>query len=123
VKTKTRTARACFAYVNGSAEQDRFKDIDLRTIAGAGSGYQFIDTGRTNLSLEGGLSEVRTDFDAAPDEDYAALRRALKFEHLLFKSQGQFFHQHEALLSIDDPQKLLVKSMTGLRMPITDRSA
>ncbi len=110
-----------YAYVNGSAEQDQFKDIELRTIAGAGSGYQFIDTIRTNLSLEGGLSDVRTDFDVAPDEDYAALRWALKFEHLLFKSQVQFFHQHEALLSIDDPQKVLVKSMTGLRMPIADK--
>ena len=110
-----------YAYVNGSAEQDRFKDIDSRTIAGAGSGYQFIDTDRTNLSLEGGLSDVRTDFDRGSDEDYAALRWALKFEHYLFKSQVQFFHQHEALLSINEPQKLLVKSMTGLRMPIADK--
>ena len=113
--------RKWYAYVNGSAEQDRFKDIDLRTTAGAGSGYQFFDTGRTNLSLEGGLSHVRTDFDAAPHEDYAALRWALKFEQFLFKSQVQFFHQHEALLSIDDPEKLLVKSMTGLRMPLADK--
>jgi putative salt-induced outer membrane protein YdiY len=110
-----------YAYINGSAEKDRFKDIDLRTTAGVGSGYQFIETGRTNLSLEGGLSHVRTDFDLAPDEDYAALRWALKFEHLLFKSQVQFFHQHEALLSIDEPEKVLVKSMTGLRMPIADK--
>lgn len=110
-----------YAYVNGSAEQDRFKDIDLRTIAGAGSGYQFIDTYRTNLSLEGGVSDVRTDFDVGPDEEYAALRWALKFEHYLFKSQVQFFHQHETLLSIDDLQKVLVKSMTGLRMPIADK--
>ena len=110
-----------YAYLNGSAERDRFKDIDLRTVAGVGSGYQFIDTGRTNLSLEGGVSHVRTDFDAAPDEDYAALRWALKFEHYLFKSQVQFFHQHVALFSIDDPEKLLVKSMTGLRMPLADK--
>ena len=110
-----------YAYLNGSAERDRFKDIDLRTTAGAGSGYQFIDTGRTNLSLEGGLSHVRTEFDAAPHEDYAALRWALKFEHFLFKSKVQFFHQHETLLSIDDPDKVLVKSMTGLRMPIADK--
>ncbi len=110
-----------YAYLNGSAEKDRFKDIELRTTAGVGSGYQFIETGRTNLSLEGGVSHVRTEFDLAPHEDYAALRWALKFEHFLFKSQVQFFHQHETLLSIDDPEKVLVKSMTGLRMPIVDK--
>lgn len=110
-----------YVYVNGSAEQDRFKDIDLRTTAGAGSGYQFIDTYRTNLSLEGGLSSVQTDFDVAPDEDYAALRWALKFEHYLFKTQAQFFHQHEVLLAIDGPEQMLVKTMTGLRMPIADK--
>jgi putative salt-induced outer membrane protein YdiY len=110
-----------YAYVNGSAEQDRFKDIDLRTTAGAGSGYQFIDTDRTNLSLEGGLSNVRTDFAATPDEDYTALRWALKFEHTLFKSEVQFFHQHEALLAVDDPEKIVVKSITGLRMPIVKK--
>lgn len=110
-----------YAYINGSAEQDRFKDIDVRTTAGIGSGYQFIDTHHTNLSLEGGVSHVRTDFDLAPDEDYAALRWALKFEHYLFKSEVQFFHQHEALLAVDDPEKMLVKSMTGLRMPIAKK--
>lgn len=110
-----------YAYVNGSAEQDRFKDIDLRAIAGIGSGYQFIETHRTNLALEGGLSSVRADFDLAPDEDYSALRWALKFEHYLFKSEVQFFHQHEALLATDDPEKMLVKSMTGLRMPIAKK--
>ena len=110
-----------YAYVNGSGERDRFKDIDLRTIAGAGSGYQFIDTDLTNLSLEGGLSYVRTDFDAAPDEDYPAFRWALKFEHYLFRSKVQFFHQHETLVGIDDPEKVLVRSITGLRMPIADK--
>lgn len=71
-----------YAYLNGSTEHDRFKDIDLRTTAGVGSGYQFFDTHRTNLSLEGGLSSVRTDFDLAPDDDYAALRWALKVRAL-----------------------------------------
>lgn len=117
-----------YAYVNGSAERDPFRDIDLRTIAGAGSGYQFLDTGRTNLSLEGGLSDVRTEFNVARDEDYPALRWALKFEHYLFKSKEQafksklqFFHQHETLVGIGDPKNILVRSTTGLRMPIADK--
>ena len=110
-----------YGYVNGSAEHDRFKDIDLRTTAGIGSGYQFLDTHRTNLSLEGGLSSVHTDFDLAPEEDYAALRWALKFEHYLFKSEVQFFHQHVALVAVDDPDKIVAKSSTGLRMPIAKK--
>ncbi|HWH49709.1 MAG TPA: DUF481 domain-containing protein [Burkholderiales bacterium] len=110
-----------YGYVNGSAEHDRFKDIDLRTTAGIGSGYQFLDTHRTNLSLEGGLSSVHTDFDLAPDEDYAALRWALKFEHYLFESEVQFFHQHVVLVAVDDAEKIVAKSFTGLRMPIVKK--
>ncbi|HEX9450310.1 MAG TPA: DUF481 domain-containing protein [Burkholderiales bacterium] len=107
-----------YAYLNGSAENDKFKDINLRTIVGAGSGYQFFDSDRTNLSLEAGVSDVRTDFELAPDEDYPALRWAVKYEHYLFNSKVQFFHQHEALVGIDDPRKAFVKSITGLRMPV-----
>jgi len=110
-----------YGYLNGSAENDKFKDISLRTIAGAGSGIQFIDSDRTNLSLEGGVSDVRTDFNLTPDEDYPAMRWAVKYEHFLFGSKVQFFHQHEALVGLQDPRKAFVKSITGLRMPVASR--
>ena len=110
-----------YAYLNGSAERDKFKDIDLRTIAGAGSGFQFFDSDRTNLSLEGGVSDVRTNFYLAPDEDYPALRWAVKYEHFLFGSKVQFFHQQEVLVGIADVKKAFAKTSTGLRMPVVNR--
>jgi putative salt-induced outer membrane protein YdiY len=110
-----------YGYLNGSAERDTFKDIDLRTIVGAGSGFQIIETPRTYLSLEGGISDVRTNFGLAPDEDYPALRWALKYEQFLFDSKVQFFHHHEALMGIGDTKRAFVKSATGLRIPVVDR--
>ena len=110
-----------YAYLNASAERDEFKDIDLRTIVGAGSGFQFIETDRTNLSLEGGVSDVHTEFALAPDEDYPALRLAAKYEHFLFSSKVQFFCQQVVLVGMADSKRTFVKSITGLRMPVVDR--
>ena len=110
-----------YAYLNGSAERDRFKDIELRSVLGAGSGYQFIETPRTNLSLEAGLSNVHTDFDLAPDEDYPAARWALKYEQFIGQTKLQFFHRHEVLIGIGDVKRSFMRSMTGLRMPVIEK--
>ena len=51
---------------NTSFENDRFSDIYLRFTGGAGLGYQWFDTERTKLALEGGLTYVYTDFYTQP---------------------------------------------------------
>jgi len=110
-----------YAYLNGSAERDRFKDIELRSVLGAGSGYQFIETPRTNLSLEAGISNVHTDYILAPDENYPAARWALKYEQFVADTKMQFFHRHEALVGIADVNRSFIRSMTGLRMPVVEK--
>lgn len=107
-----------YAYANGNFENDKFKDIRLRSTLGAGSGYQFLESPRTNLSLEGGLTYVNTDYDLGLDEDYPAGRWALKFDHYLFETRTHLFHNHEAYVDVEDSENIFVRSQTGLRFPL-----
>jgi putative salt-induced outer membrane protein YdiY len=110
-----------YGYANGDFENDRFRDIRLRTTLGLGSGYQIFESDRTNLSLEGGLTYVHTDFIVGEDDAYPAARWALKFDHMLLCTKIQFFHAHEAFVGLDNNDKMFVRSQTGFRIPLMDR--
>lgn len=113
--------RTWYGYALATIEEDRFRDIDRRTTLGAGLGHQLIENERTNLSIEGGLNHVRTDFSLASDESYPALRWALKFDRRLFSSDLQVFHSHELLSDLQRTEHTFVRSQTGLRVPLLQR--
>ena len=113
--------RKWYAYSNADMERDKFKDIKLRTTLGVGTGYQFLESKKTNLSVEGGVNYVNTDFDVAPDEDYPAGRWAVKFDRFMFDSNLQFFHQHEAFFGLENTDNIFVRTQTGLRWPVMER--
>ncbi len=110
-----------YAYSNADMESDEFKDINLRTTLGVGTGYQFFETQVTNLSVEAGVNYVNTDFDVAVDENYPAGRLALNFDHYLFGSRTQFFHRNEGFFALDGSDNLFVRTQTGLRWPVIER--
>lgn len=112
-----------YAYSNADMESDKFKDISLRTTLGVGTGYQFYETPQTNLSLEGGVNYVNTDYDLGMDDSYPAGRWGLRFDHFLFESKTQFFHQQEGFFALDDSENLFLRSQTGLRWPVVERLA
>ena len=108
-----------YAYANGTFEHDKFKDIRLRTTVGVGSGYQWIASSRTNLALEGGIDYVSTDFYVAPNDQFPAMRLAVKFDHYLLPDKLQFFHKSEGYVSLESVKKSFARTQTGLRMPIS----
>ena len=110
-----------YFYSNALFEQDEFKDLDLRTTVGVGLGYQFFETPLTNLSIEAGLSYVNEDYDQADDNSYSAGRWALKYDRYLIEKIVQFFHYHEGYVSLEDTEKIIFKSRTGLRVPLYER--
>ena len=59
-----------YAYAQGLLESDEFQDLDLRSTAGLGLGYQILDTKRTSLFAEAGVSYFNEDFDVAEDTSY-----------------------------------------------------
>ncbi len=110
--------RTWYGYGLLTIEEDRFRDIDRRITLGAGLGHQVIEDERTNLSVEGGLNHVRTDFALAPDESYPAARWALKFDQRLFGAELRLFHSHELISDLQASERTFILSQTGLRVPL-----
>ena len=106
-----------YGYANATGEQDEFKDLDLRVTLGVGAGYQFIETDRTNLSFEAGLSYVDENYILADDNSFAAGRWALKFDHFLLPKSLQYFLYHTGLQSVEDSDDLILFTQTGFRIP------
>jgi putative salt-induced outer membrane protein YdiY len=113
--------RRWYTYTNTTFEHDRFKDIKLRSTLGFGSGYQAIQSSRTNLSLEGGMEYVYTDFYDTPTDHYPAARLAVKYDHYLLPDSLQFFYTTEAYVSLRNVKQSFARAQTGLRYPLRNR--
>lgn len=107
-----------YLLANVTGTEDKFADLNLRTDFGAGVGHQFWEEDRRNLSFEAGVSYVNEDFIEAEDDNYYAGRWAMNFDHLIPHSSVVFFHNHEGLISIENSEDLIIRSRTGLRMPV-----
>jgi putative salt-induced outer membrane protein YdiY len=108
-----------FFYTNANFEQDDFKDLNLRTTVGAGSGYQFFESKPINLSVRGGLAYVNVDYSVDDqDNDYSAGRWAVKYDEYFFDDFLQFFHLHEGIVSLEDTEDIVIRTRTGLRIPL-----
>ncbi len=109
-----------FVYVRGSLEHDRAKDLRRRTAAGLGYGTQLAETERFSLSLRGGLDYLSEKRYAAQDEHYPALGWGLNAKYVPWGPRLELFHEHEGFRNLDD-SALVLRSKTGLRMPLVAR--
>lgn len=107
-----------YLYTNLTLENDRFRDINLRSTTGGGSGYQIYEQDDLNLAIEGGINYIKVDYDVARDESYASGRWALRYDQKPLSGDVQFFHQHEILFGLEKTANTLVFTKTGLRVPI-----
>jgi putative salt-induced outer membrane protein YdiY len=60
---------------------DRFKDLNLRTIVGPGVGYQVWDDAKKALRFEGGISYFSEDLRDQEDNQYITARVAANLEY------------------------------------------
>jgi putative salt-induced outer membrane protein YdiY len=107
-----------YLFNNVTMEKDKFKDLKLRSSAGAGAGYQFWEGELSNLAVELGINYVNEDFEKAGDENYASSRWAMDYDRYFLAKTIQFFHFHEGLLGLEDTKDLIIRSRTGLRFPL-----
>jgi putative salt-induced outer membrane protein YdiY len=110
--------RQWYGFVGTGFEQDKFKDLDLRTTLAAGSGYQFFDSDELRLSLEAGLSYTDEDFIAEDDNSYGGFNWGFNWEQALFDKRLNFFHRHRGNQGFDESDNLIINASTGLRLPI-----
>ena len=70
-----------YGYLGVELLNDKFKDLNLRTIVGPGVGYQIWDESRKALAVEAGLSYYSDDHKIAKDKSWIAARLAANFRY------------------------------------------
>jgi hypothetical protein len=92
-----------FGYMNTRLDRDSIKDLELRTTAGTGAGYQILEDDTYTLSGEAGLSFVNETYaNSIDDETYLAGRASASFIWWIVEDKLQFEEIAEILLSLDD---------------------
>ena len=107
-----------FLYMHGALENDRFKDIQLRSVAGAGYGYQVYETETTKLSLKGGPDLVSVNRYVADSENFLALGWHVDFNHKVQRFPVDVFHVQDGYRGFDSSGDIVLKTRTGLRIPL-----
>jgi putative salt-induced outer membrane protein YdiY len=74
-----------YGYFGLELLNDEFQDIQLRTVAGPGLGYQIWDDPVKALAVEAGVSYFSENRKVGQDTDYFAARLGLNFRYNLFK--------------------------------------
>jgi len=110
-----------YSYGNVNLQNDKFDDIKLRAVGGAGVGYQWFDTERAKLALEAGPSYVYTEYYGQATEQFLAARLVTKFDYWLWKDTVQFFNYNEFYYSLQDQENSFLRSQTGFRLPLVDK--
>jgi putative salt-induced outer membrane protein YdiY len=108
-----------FLYGNGRVERDHIANLDLRLTPGAGVGYQWIESAKTNFNTEGGLTWVYERYtDPDSTRDYLAARLAYHLDHQLSENV-KFIHNVEVLPSLEEFGEFLLTADAGLRANLT----
>jgi putative salt-induced outer membrane protein YdiY len=110
-----------FVYVRGSLEHDRAKDIDRRASLGAGYGVQLLEEPAANLSVRAGLDHVVVERIVGPREEYPAFGWGVTAAFSPFGPRLQLFHEHEGFWNLEETDVVVVRSKTGLRVPLIER--
>ena len=106
-----------YLYGTAALQSDKIKGIDYRRELGAGAGYQFIETEKTQASLDIGASYETEKIEAATSDSKTAGRWQLQLRHHIFSSRLQLFHDHEGLW-FEENTDYRLSARTGLRVAL-----
>lgn len=70
-----------YGYLGVELLNDKFKDLNLRTVVGPGVGYQIWDDTRKALAVEAGLSYFSEDYKIADDKHWITARLAADYRY------------------------------------------
>jgi len=102
----------------GVFEHDKFADLDLRSILGVWKGYQFYEGPDFNLSFEAGPTFTNENYSEGSDNKYWGGGWHFKVDKFIFKRRLQPYHQHYGIANLEDTDKVIIKSWTGVRFPL-----
>jgi putative salt-induced outer membrane protein YdiY len=115
-----------FVFASSLFEYDFFQDLNLRSVLGAGPGFQVIDKGdfaedyRKEMQLygEAGLAYFSEDHRNAADDQFLAARWAIKFDWPVVPQKVAFFHKHEGFPSLESAKDLYITTEQGVRLSV-----
>jgi len=114
-----------FVFGNGTAQMDKFKDLDLQGNVAVGPGYQFWRSRQTNLSAQIGpgyayekYTKPMTFLNSDNQRTYFAGYWALDFDMWFFDKFFQVFHHDDFLYDFQDSANWTVRTRTGVRIPM-----
>lgn len=107
-----------FATGNAFYQEDEFRELDQRTSAGLGMGYQFLDTAYVNLLAKGTLNYVDERFSTGETRTSPGFLWNLDFAWRFNEEGMEFFHRHAMLQGFDSGQDYEVTTTTGFKYPI-----
>lgn len=110
-----------FAYVRASLEHDDAKDVDLRAAAGVGYGFQLLEGPTADISVRGGLDYVKVERELGAPEEYPAFGWGVKASFSPWGPRLTFFHEQEGFWNLDDTDVVILRSKTGVRVPLVER--
>ena len=107
-----------YTFLNNSFEKDTFRDIDLRESYGAGLGNRNEEFLNFKTTYELGLSNVKTKHNLTNNKNFNAAIWFLNLEKSFSMFNLKFFHKNNGIQEINGNNQLIVKSNTGLKLPI-----
>lgn len=110
-----------FLYARVTLENDRYKDIRLRSQTGGGYGYQIYEDDATTLDVRGGLTYVTVRHYDAVRESYPAVSWGMDLRHRLRLFTGEVFHEQEGTRGLGGENGTVLQTKTGLRVPLAEQ--
>lgn len=104
--------------VQALAEQDEFRDLDLRFLIGPYVGRDFLTDPVFTLSAEVGASYVNEDFNIAEDQDYPGANWALRISSDYLGGDSRLYIDQLGVLNLDEMSDMIVNTTFGLGFPL-----
>lgn len=105
-----------YSYLSVEMLSDEFRDLKLRTVTGAGLGWQVVERADLSFALEAGAAHINEDFEEAEDEGRIAARGSAILKWKIF-GKVTFSNRLTVLPSLEDDQYQL-RNEAALATPL-----
>ena len=112
--------KTSYIYANLKYEEDDIVDLDYRVNPGAGYGYQWIEKPDMNFRTELGYSSILERWENGDEDNYSAVRFSYHVDKT-FRKNLKFYHNLEAIPSLEDVSVFLIDADVGLQATLTAR--
>jgi hypothetical protein len=103
---------------NASVEGDKFKDLDLRYLAGPYIGRNFSTDPRFTLEAELGGAYVNEDFIVADDRDYWAATWTLRMTSDYLGGDSLLYFDQRGIWNLNHTSDVVIDTGVGLSFPL-----